>query len=250
MKQRSVNIMPMAGEGKRFKDAGYEIPKPLIDINGEPMFLRSAKCMPKADLWIFVVKEDLLASGLIEKKINENFKNNKIIPIKEKTDGQASTCFLAKKHLRENDQIFISSCDNYFEIDEKKFSFLSSRHDVLVFTTNANKTHLENTKLFGWVKKNNHGSFDIKCKEQVSSNPSQDRVIVGSFFFRNLSFFEKSIQAIFDKKRKINNEYYLDMAMVEAINLGFNVDEIIVKNYVSWGSYEELKNFKEKKYKV
>ena len=40
------------------------------------------------------------------------------------------------------------------------------------------------------------------------------------------------------------------MAMVEAINLGFNVDEIIVKNYVSWGSYEELKNFKEKKYKV
>jgi len=47
MKQRLVNIMPMAGEGKRFQEAGIQIPKPLIDIDGEPMFIKSAKCMPK-----------------------------------------------------------------------------------------------------------------------------------------------------------------------------------------------------------
>ena len=240
----------MAGEGKRFKDAGYKVPKPLIDINGEPMFVRSAKCMPEADLWIFLVKEELLENTLIEKKINQNFKNNKIIPIKEKTDGQASTCFLAKKYLEKNDQIFISSCDNYFEINKESFFNKSNNCDVLVLTTNANKTHLKNTKLFGWIKKNNYGSFDISCKKQVSSNPEVDRVIVGSFFFKNLNFFEKSIQALFDKKKKINNEYYLDMAMIEAINLGFIVDEIIVKNYISWGSYEELEKFKDKNNKI
>ena len=37
MNRRNVNIMPMAGEGKRFKKAGYKTPKPLININGEPM---------------------------------------------------------------------------------------------------------------------------------------------------------------------------------------------------------------------
>jgi len=242
--------MPMAGEGKRFKDAGYKVPKPLIDINGEPMFVRSAKCMPEADLWIFLVKEELLENGLIEKKINQNFKNSKIIPIKEKTDGQASTCFLAKKYLEKNDQIFISSCDNYFEINKENFFNTSNKCDVLILTTNANKTHLKNTELFGWVKKNNYGSFDISCKKQVSSNPEVDRVIVGSFFFKNLNFFEKSIQALFNKKKKINNEYYLDMAIIEAINLGFVVDEIIVKNYISWGSYEELEKFKEKNNKI
>ena len=35
--------MPMAGEGRRYQKAGIQIPKPLIDIDGEPMFIKSAK---------------------------------------------------------------------------------------------------------------------------------------------------------------------------------------------------------------
>ena len=30
-------LIPMAGRGKRFEDAGYSFPKPLIDINGKAM---------------------------------------------------------------------------------------------------------------------------------------------------------------------------------------------------------------------
>ena len=33
-------ILPMAGNGQRFFDDGYILPKPLIDINGKPMFKR------------------------------------------------------------------------------------------------------------------------------------------------------------------------------------------------------------------
>ena len=33
----------MAGEGQRFKDAGYTMPKPLIDVDGLPMVIRAAK---------------------------------------------------------------------------------------------------------------------------------------------------------------------------------------------------------------
>ena len=36
---RKVNLIPMAGTGKRFMNVGYEVPKPLIDINGRPMFV-------------------------------------------------------------------------------------------------------------------------------------------------------------------------------------------------------------------
>ena len=30
-------ILPMAGNGQRFFDAGYNLPKPLIDIKGKPI---------------------------------------------------------------------------------------------------------------------------------------------------------------------------------------------------------------------
>ena len=31
-------IMPMAGEGNRFKEKGYDTPKPLVPVKGIPMF--------------------------------------------------------------------------------------------------------------------------------------------------------------------------------------------------------------------
>ena len=36
------------------------------------------------------------------------------------------------------------------------------------------------------------------------------------------------------------------MAIIEALALGLNVGEVIVKNYASWGSFDELKKWKEK----
>ena len=51
-----VNLIPMAGEGQRFKNEGYTTPKPLLDTDGVPMFVRAAKSLPKADLYIFVCR--------------------------------------------------------------------------------------------------------------------------------------------------------------------------------------------------
>ena len=54
MINRKVNLIPIAGLGLRFKNKGYKIPKPLIPINGTPMFVSAARALPKADLYIFV----------------------------------------------------------------------------------------------------------------------------------------------------------------------------------------------------
>ena len=36
-------IMPMAGMGTRFVQQGYSLPKPIIDVAGKPMFVRSVE---------------------------------------------------------------------------------------------------------------------------------------------------------------------------------------------------------------
>ena len=67
---RKINLVPMAGEGKRFLDEGYKVPKPLIMINSIPMFVRAAKALPKADLFIFIC----LKNHVIKFKINKVIK--------------------------------------------------------------------------------------------------------------------------------------------------------------------------------
>ena len=67
---RRVNIIPMAGEGSRFVNKGYKLPKPLIPINGVPMVVRAAKCLPDADLWIFICRENHIISSEIKEILN------------------------------------------------------------------------------------------------------------------------------------------------------------------------------------
>ncbi|HSX29838.1 MAG TPA: hypothetical protein VLE73_04750 [Candidatus Saccharimonadales bacterium] len=38
-------IMPMAGAGSRFAKAGFTTPKPLIQVDGKPMFMKALSAL-------------------------------------------------------------------------------------------------------------------------------------------------------------------------------------------------------------
>ena len=71
-------------------------------------------------------------------------------------------------------------------------------------------------------------------------NPNNDNVMVGGFVFKNFNVYKKSLDSLFKKKLKVNNEYYLDMALSETINLGFEVGEIVVNKFINWGTPEAV----------
>ncbi|MFH1401335.1 MAG: NTP transferase domain-containing protein, partial [Nanoarchaeota archaeon] len=66
-----ANLITMAGRGKRFSDAGYMLPKPLIDVHGKPMVHRVIDSLPPSDKWIFVVRDEHVKEHSIDKVIKE-----------------------------------------------------------------------------------------------------------------------------------------------------------------------------------
>ena len=243
MYQKRVNIMPMAGEGLRFKKAGYNTPKPLINVNGKPMFIRSAECMPTADLWIFITQKKFLENGEIDREIKKNFDNYNIISVDQLTEGQASTCGLAADYLKNDNQVFINACDSFIKFNFENYLRQIKKYDVLVFSTKCKEVHLNNPNAYGWVRENEKGTLEISCKKPFNQKPMNERPIVGTFFFKKSEFFVNSINLLFKNKNKIRNEYYLDMAIQESIKLGFKVGEILVDNYIDLGNYKELEKW-------
>ena len=53
-------IIPMSGFGERFKEAGYNIPKPLIKVDGKPMISHVIDMFPSDSEFIFICNEDHL----------------------------------------------------------------------------------------------------------------------------------------------------------------------------------------------
>ena len=149
---RVVNIMPMAGLGKRFTNSKFKLPKPLIIIKNKPMFIQAAKSMPNSNLNIFICNQKLVEKYRIKKILTKEFKNKyKLITVKKTTKGQANTCLLAKKYLRDNDKIFIHSCDSLIKFNRIHLNKDLSEYDGIVYTTKPNSTHIKNIKSYGWI---------------------------------------------------------------------------------------------------
>ena len=133
-----IGIMPMAGEGLRFKKHGHASPKPLIKINKMPMFLRATKSFPNNLRWVFVTNNKIGSNYNIIKK-SKNKKKNIFLFLKKKTQGQASTVHKSLKYINKNEIVIVHSCDLSFKIN---FSFLKKKiidNDVHVFTTKGTK---------------------------------------------------------------------------------------------------------------
>ena len=174
----------------------------------------------------------------------------KIITVKRTTKGQANTCLLANKLLKKNDKIFIHSCDSLIRYGKIDLYKKITNSDAVVLTTKPNKAHLKNISSYGWVKINKDEIKKITCKKKASLKPNKDYVIIGSFAFKNKKIFSKTIRNLIKSKKKINNEYYMDMVFSYALRKSYDIENLEVNSYFSWGTPEELEKWEKKSGKI
>ena len=235
----------MAGEGRRFKDAGFNVPKPLIKVDGVPMVIKALRSLPKASKNILIVRKDHLNIVEFKQLLDSHFENIIIIEIDYLTEGQASTCLLAESYISENSILNIGACDIGFKYDFDKYKKILNEFDSFIWTYNNNQNVLNYPEMYGWVKlKDKSNEIDyVSCKKPISNKLLDDQVVSGTFTFKDSNLFFDGIKEMIKKNIKVNGEFYLDNVFnyLKHKSSVFKVDE-----YYSWGTPQELKNYHEK----
>lgn len=78
-------IMPMAGEGSRFLNKGYKIPKPLITFKGKALFERAISSVESINApkkFSFIVRQEHIDEYEIDKKIKDSVPQANIFSVK------------------------------------------------------------------------------------------------------------------------------------------------------------------------
>jgi dTDP-glucose pyrophosphorylase len=234
---RKINLIPMAGEGKRFLDEGYTIPKPLIKINGIPMFVHAAKALPKADLYIFICLRKHVKQFKINKVIKSFFPKSKIIILDKVTNGQAVTCLKAEKFLKKNDILTIGACDNGMHYSQKKINNKINKSDLVIWTFKDNKIVSKNPNMYGYVKtKKPDNAIFVSCKKTISKVPGNDHTIIGAFSFKKAETFLKYSKDLIKQNKRINKEFYLDLVAKLCVSSKLIVKVNLVNKYIGWGT--------------
>lgn len=243
----------MAGEGKRFQDAGYDISKPAIptyDVQtGKklPMVVCAARSLPGikvgGDNLIFVERDFHCTNGT-QVRIQEHFPKARFISTAQLTEGQACTCLLAKKWIDSDEELLIAGCDNGMVIDEKQFYDLRREADVIVFTYRNNDAVLQNPNAYGWMKvDNNNNIIGLSIKKALSDTPKNDHAVVSTFWFRHGKQFVKAAEKMIAENDRINNEFYVDEVVKHAMELGYRAKVFEIARYIGWGTPKDYEDY-------
>jgi HAD superfamily hydrolase (TIGR01509 family) len=89
-------LIPMAGAGSRFEKAGYTFPKPLIDVEGDPMIKIVTENLNIKANYIYIVQKSHREKYNLDTLLGMVSPGCKIVEIEGITEGAASTTLLAK----------------------------------------------------------------------------------------------------------------------------------------------------------
>lgn len=240
-----INLISMAGRGKRFSEQGYLLPKPLIQIEGVPMIWKVIDCLPKAEKWIFVVRQEHIDNFKIDEVIKEKIPEA-IITVDKDLLGGASI-FCAEEFMDDEDEVFIAGCDMGFVYDEKKFENLkkNSDYDCILWTFTKDKRISNKPESWGYAKIGKDGKTieNMSVKIPVSNDPFNDHAVAATFWIRNKKILYQAIRKMIEKEIKTNNEYYLDNLPLAFEMLGRKSSIFDVDLLIGWGTPEEFHEF-------
>lgn len=198
-------VVPMAGEGSRFKKAGYKLPKPLIDVNGEEMMFRAIESIrPKRHLYRFIFIVQSLHCSLynIDEKLRYRYPGCLIVKIQLSTNGSAISV-LSASHLIYDGPVILSVCDAIQMIDIDDFIDKAEGKTGLMAT-------FEDPEMTGkwcYTHLEAEGYQQIKEKSAISTHAN-----TGVWYFEKGLDLIKGITNVISNGDKINDEYYVTMA--------------------------------------
>lgn len=238
---KMLNILiPMAGGGRSFAEAGYTFPKPLIDINGKTMIevvvnnLRP-KCEHK---FIFVClrehyeKYDLL--NILKRATDNKFE---VVQIGGRTEGAACTALCAIKYINNEENLIIANADQYLDLDINDFidNARQNEKDGLIMTFNSSHPK------WSYARADDLGRVLETAEKKVISNEAT----TGLYYFKHGVDFVKAAQEMLVKNIRHNNEFYICPAFNELILEGKKVHifHINADKMHGMGTPEDLRIF-------
>jgi HAD superfamily hydrolase (TIGR01509 family) len=232
-------LIPMAGAGSRFQQAGYTFPKPLIDVNGKPMIQVVVDNLNIDATFVFVVQKEHRQKYNLDTLLNLITPGCKIVEVSNLTEGAACTTLLAKEFIDNDNPLVMANSDQFVEWDSNEFMYkmIEQKVDGGILTFNA--THPK----WSFAKIDESGYVT----EVAEKNPISDIATVGVYYWAKGSDYVKYAEQMIEKNVRVNNEFYVCPVFNEAIGDGKKIKTFNIKKMWGLGTPEDLKYYIENK---
>lgn len=206
-------VIPMAGRGSRFANAGYALPKPLIEIYGHPMIeyvVKNIRPIISEARFIFICLQEHLDTYNLAEKLESITPGCVIVPVNQVTEGAACTVLLAERYIDNDEPMMIANSDQYVDIDINSYISAMESYDGLIMTMTANDPK------WSFIQYDGDGFVTLLREKEVISKEAT----VGIYNYKRGSDFVKYAKKMINKNIRVNNEFYVAPVYNEMIEDG------------------------------
>ena len=228
-------LIPMAGAGSRFEQAGYALPKPLIDVNGKTMIQTVVKNINIDANYIYVVQSKHREKYNLDTILNLITPCCKIIEVDKLTEGAACTALLAKEFINNDNPLFFANSDQFVEWNSNEFMYKMQETDADggIVTFEATDPKWSFAKL-----DSNSNVIQVAEKHPISNTAT-----VGFYYWKKGSDFVRYAEQMIKNNIRVNSEFYVCPVFNEAIADNKIIKSFNIKKMWGIGTPEDLKYY-------
>ena len=196
-------VVPMAGRGSRFADAGYTDPKPLIKVHGKRMIeVVINNLTPSCEhRFIFVCQEDHVKAYNLDAIFSNNCKNYEIVTINAITEGAAITVLKARAFFDNDEPLMIANSDQWVDVDINDYLQDMEQRNL----SGSMLTMQADDPKWSYAKVDSKGSVSEVVEKVVIS----DEATVGIYNFAKGSDFCHFADFMVEQDIRSNGEFYV-----------------------------------------
>ena len=230
-------VIPMAGRGSRFADAGFTKPKPLIDVRGRPMYVWAVESLPLAlaRRVIFVCLDEHVRDTALAADIRARYArlSPEIVTLSAVTEGQACTVLHAREWIDNDEALIIYNADTYCVTDLEARLRGPEQFDGLlsVFRVPGDKWSFARTDVSGRV-------VETAEKRRIS-----EWATTGLYHFARGRDFVRHADAMIAAGERERGEFYVAPVYNRLIAAGGDVRLDVAKQVWVLGTPEDLQHF-------
>ena len=228
-------IIPMAGMGSRFAQAGYTFPKPLIQVRNKPMIQVVVENLGIEANYIFIAQKEHCEKYNIEAMLSLISPGCKVLQVDGLTEGAACTALIASELIDNENPLIFANSDQFvvWEPTDFMYRMQETRADggILTFKSTHPKWSFAKVNDFGVVT------------EVAEKKPISDNATVGVYYWKHGKDFVKYANQMIAKNIRVNNEFYVCPVFNEAIADGLEVRTFEIEKMWGLGTPEDLDYF-------
>ena len=240
-------VIPMSGFGERFRKAGYDVPKPLIEIDGKPIIAHVIDMFPDEENFIFICNEDHLRNPdyRMREILDEYCPGGKVIGIPSHKLGPVHAVLQVEHLLCPDSPTVINYCDFTCYWDWAHFKELVQNCgcDGAIPAYKGFHPHSLGSTNYAYMREDAGWMLDIQEKQPFTDCRMDEYASSGTYYFSSGRVMTEALHETKRRGLNVNGEYYVSLAYKPLLDAHRAIAVYPLQHFMQWGTPEDVAEY-------